>query len=326
MLKKLSFFIIILSAFSCGRSDSEKTEAAIISANVFLSKGNCQGAIDVMEGNGRQNHNAHYLKVLSSAYACRSGFSVVNFFANDLALTVLPPPFGGTTIYSTSLVTTTSPLQTNPSFSDMQTAINILLYAGGIPTTVEPTSTERLKYFSSDEAADINSQLLFMMFAQLGKYMHVYGNGDPFGKKGAGSGQNLCFTDYTLGVGGITAPLVVLVVNNLQLTCSTATQATHPELASTIVPATRKKRLCQGVVLLNGIFNILPSVIGQLSDQGAAITAAAGAATLALQITDPTIGIVSTTINQLSCEDDSNVPVPKLETFFAIMFESIFLP
>jgi hypothetical protein len=322
MLKKIILFLIMLMSFSCGKSDSEKTEAAIISANIYLSKGNCQAAIDVMEANGRKTSHAHYLKVLSSAYACRSGYSVINFFATDLALTVTPAPFGGTTLYSTAQVTTSSPLQNNQSFTDSQTAISLLLYAGGIPSTIEPTAAERSKYFTTDEAADINSQLLFMMLAQLGKYMHVYGNGDAVGIKGGGSGPNLCFTDYTDA--GITAPLVLAAIGVLQGTCNTASKATHPELSSAIVAATRKMRLCQGVVLLNGIFNILPSVIGQLSTQGAAITAAASVATLLLQTADPSIGIVATTINQSSCEDNSNVPVAKLETYFAIMFESIF--
>jgi hypothetical protein len=327
MLKNVVLLIVcLLMSFSCGKNDSEKTEAAVISANVYLSKGNCQGAIDVLEANGRQTRDAHYLKVLSSAYACRSGFSVVNFFANDLALTVAPPPFGGTTIYSTSLVTTTtSPLQNDQSFSDMQTAINVLLYAGGIPTTTEPTSAERLKYFSADEAADINSQLLFMMFAQLGKYMHVYGNGDVNGKKGAGDATaNACFTTYTDA--GITEPLVLAAIAALPAACSVPATASHTELTTSIVATTRKTRLCHGVVLLNGIFNLLPSVVAQLSTQGAAITAAATVATLALTTADSNIGLVSSTINQSICEDNSNVPVAKLETYFAIMFESIFQP
>lgn len=324
MLRKIILFFIMLISFSCGKTDSEKTEAAIISANIYLSKGNCQAAIDVMEANGRKTNNAHYIKVLSSAYACRSGYSVITFFASDLALTSTPTPFGGTTLYSTSLVTTSSPLQNNQSFDDSQTAISLLLYAGGIPSTVEPTSAERLKYFSSDEAADINSQLLFMMFAQLGKYMHVYGNGDAVGLKGGGNGLNLCFTDYDIAaISG--SVLVKAAITTLKVTCNTAAKATHPELASSIVAATRKTRLCQGVVLLNGIFNILPSVVGQLSTQGAAITAAAGVATLALQTADPSIGIVATTMNQAICEDNSNVPVDKLESYFAIMFENIFL-
>ena len=130
MLKPFLFILLSISLFSCGKSVDEKTASAVLSANIHLSKGNCQAAINVLEANGRQDHDAHYLKVLASAYACRSGFSAVSFFATDLAVTGTPAPLGGASIYSTSLVTTTSPMQNSSSFSDLQKAINILLYAG----------------------------------------------------------------------------------------------------------------------------------------------------------------------------------------------------
>lgn len=329
MFKPFLFILFSLLLFSCGKNAEEETEGAVLSANIYLSKGNCQAAINVLEAIGRQNNDAHYLKVLASAYACRSGFSAVNFFATDLAVTGAPAPLGGASIYSTSIITATSPMQNSASFNDLQTAINILLYAGGIPSTIEPSTSERLKYFATDEAADINSQLLFMMFAQLGKYMHVYGNGNALGKKGAGLAANKCFTGYNLA--NATGDLEVMaVIASLPAACRSPAESPHAELATAITAATRKARLCQGVVILNGIFNILPSVIGsatgQLATQTAAITLVAGAATAALNAADATIGIVASTINQSVCEDNSNVPIAKLETYFAIMYESIFQP
>ncbi|MDO9181293.1 MAG: hypothetical protein Q7U04_02740 [Bacteriovorax sp.] len=329
MLKRLVFIFTLFMIFSCGKNADEKTASAVLSANIYLSKGNCQAAINVLEDNGRQNNDAHYLKVLASAYACRAGFAATTFIASDLALTGSPAPLGGTTLYSTSLLSTTSPLQNDTRFSDLQTAIQILLYAGGIPSTVEPTASERLKYFSSDEAGEINSQLLFMMFAQLGKYMHVYGNGDAaLGKKGAGSGANKCFTGYTDA--GIVSASVLAVIAALPVTCRRPAESSHAELATAIVASTRKSRLCHGVVLLNGLLNILPSVVGSatgtLGTQASAFSVAANAASAALKLADPAIGIVASTINQTSCEDNSNVPVAKLESYFALMYESIFLP
>ena len=328
MLKRFIFILIFMLLFSCGKNAEEKTAAAIISANIFLSSGNCQGAIDVLEANGRQNRDAHYLKVLASGYACRAGFSAVTFFASDLALTGSPAPLGGTSIYSTSLVTVTSPLQTDHKFSDLQTSIDILLYAGGIPSTTEPTAAERLRYFSVDESADIDSQLLFMMFAQLGKYMHVYGNGNALGKKGAGLAANKCFTGYTDA--GIVAAPVLAVIGALPAACRRPAESAHAELATAVLAATRKTRLCQGVVLLNGILNILPSVVGSatgtLATQAAAFSVAATAAQTALTAADPAIGIVASTLNQTSCEDNVLVPVAKLESYFALMYESIFQP
>lgn len=325
MLKRFIFILTSVLLFSCGKSVDEKTASAVLSANIYLSKGNCQSAINVLEANGRVDRDAHYLKVLSSAYACRAGFSAVTFFASDLALTGSPAPLGGTTLYSTSLTTTSSPLESDDSFSDLQTAIDILLYAGGIPATRDPTASERARYFTSDEAGEINSQLLFMMFAQLGKYMHVYGNGDALGKKGAGvPAGNKCFTSYDTGGGAaIISPLIPVV-------CQGAGGSPHAELAIAAGVATRKTRLCQGVVIFNGILNVLPSVIasasGQLATQTAALTAAAGVATLALRAADPDIGVVTSTVNQSICEDNTNVPVAELETYFSFMYESLFQP
>lgn len=329
MLKRFIFIVITALLFSCGKSADEETASAVLSANIFLSKGDCQSAINVLEAHGRQDHDSHYLKVLASSYACRAGFAVGTFFTSDLALTASPAPLGGTTLYSTSSSTTTSPLQNAGSFSDLQTAIEILLYAGGIPSTVEPTISERLKYFSADEAANINSQLLFMMFAQLGKYMRVYGNGDALGKKGAGSAANTCFTGYNLA-NTAGDPEVMAVIAALPAACRSPAESSHAELATSLAATTRKTRLCQGVVLLNGILNVLPSVVGaatgQLAAQTALVSAAGSAALTALTTADATIGIVASTINQSVCEDDSNVPIAKLETYFALMFESIFLP
>ena len=122
----------------------------------------------------------------------------LHFLPSDLSLTATPAPLGGTTIYSTSGATVSNPLENDTSFDDLQTAINILLYAGNLSATTEPFATNRALKFSSDEAADMNSQLLFMELVQLGKYMRVYGNGNSLGVKGAGNPLlNTCFTTYT---------------------------------------------------------------------------------------------------------------------------------
>lgn len=322
MLKRSFFLLILFFVFSCGQSAEDKTTSAILSANIFLSKGDCQGAINVLEANGRQVSHAHYLKTLSSAYACRANYSAVTFFADDLGLTTTPPPFGGSSIYSTSLTTVAGTLQADFYFRDLQTAIDILLYAGGIPTTLEPTALERSRYFTADEAADINSQLLFMLFVQFGKYLHHYGNGSAAGLKGAGAAANKCFTSYN----------ITSIVNPaIPLACLLGADSSHSEL-STIgnSAAIRKTRLCQGVVLVNGIFNILPSVLGSatgtLATQSTAITLASGLISDALKAADPGIGVVKSTVNQTICEDDANVPVAKIETYFSYMFEMFFLP
>lgn len=331
MLKYAFLISTLLLAFSCGQNADEKTAAAVLSANIALGKGNCQAAINILEGNGRVNDNAPYLKALASSYACRAGYSTVTFFTSDLALTVTPSPLGGTTKYSTSSASVTSTLQSDQKFKDLQKAIDILLYAGGIDSTTEPTSTERAKYFTAAEAADINSQLLYMVLVQLGRYMYYYGDSTTAtGTKGSGTGSNTCFTSYQSAH--------VTVKNALTAAAGTCTNvttygATHTQLTgdtTALAATTRKTRLCQGVVLLNSAMALLPNVIASVfsnpADQTAANAAltASTAAKTALIAADATTAVVAGTLNQTTCEDITIVTLSNIESYFAGMFESVF--
>jgi len=327
MIKPFIYSFVLILLFSCGKNADQKTADAVLSANIALSKGHCQSAIDVLEENGRVNGNAVYLKTLASAYACRAGYSTLTFFTTDIAKTVTPAPLGGTTTYSTSNAAVTTTLQSDSSFQDMQTAINILLYAGGISSSTEPTTNERKKYFTNSEVADIDSQLLYMMLVQLGRYGYFYGDSSATGAKGSGSGSNTCFTSYKNAHANIQA---ILSGSGGTCTDTTTTTSGHSQLIETVTAATRKTRLCQGVVLLNNIYVLLPNVIASIfsnpADQ-AAVTAALTAvstAKTAMTTQDPTTATVSSTLNQTVCENDTAVPVGAIEGYFALMFEGSF--
>jgi hypothetical protein len=324
MWKPLLFILLLFSLFSCGATNDDKLKDAILDAEIALGSSNCQYAIDVLETYGRVKTNALYLKTLASAYACRAGYSTPKFFSSDLTLAASLPPLGGLSLFSTSGVTVTNPLQNDPSFIDLQTAINILLYAGGIASTTEPTVAERAKYFSSDQAGDINSQLLFMELVQMGKYLRVYGNGSATGIKGSGAASNSCFTSYSNAPGAVQA-----VIPAFPGACKSIASS-HAQLIGSLSPATtRKTRLCHGVILLNGMFDLLPSVVGAASGGSltsiSAMTAAISGAKTALLVLDSGIGSVLTTVNQSTCEDNAVVTVPNIESYFAGMMESVFL-
>lgn len=326
MLKSVLFILISLSLFSCGTTTDEKLKEVIMDAQIALGASNCQYAIDVLEGHGRVNRSAAYLKTLSSAYACRAGYSTPTFFSSDLPLTATPAPLGGTTLYSTSSVTVTNPLQDDTSFIDLQTAIDILLYAGGVTATTNPTTTERAKYFTSDEAGEINSQLLFIELVQLGKYLRVYGDGSATGLKGSGAAANNCLTNYNNA-----DPKVKIAIQASGLTCASLASS-HTQLADTLSATTRKTRLCHGVVLLNGVFDVLPSVIGAATGGSlGAMSGVTAAVTLAKTTLTGLPGLtvdltnVMATMNQTKCEDNTFVSVSELESFFAGMMESVFL-
>lgn len=321
MLKRILLSLIIVSFFSCGKNAEEKKVAAVLSANISLSKGNCQDAIDVLEANGRETRDASYLKTLASAYACRAKFSTITFFASDIGLSSTPAPLGGATKYTTSQLTVTGSLANDSKFKDMQTAIDLLLYAGGFSTSTEPTSVERANYFGSKDAGEINSQLVFMMLAQLGKFMEIYANAGTTGVKGSGPASNKCFTDYSNTSAAIQAAIALLpgackVVNS-----------SHAQLDSTLLTvAARRKRLCQGVVLLNGVLDLLPSIVasaggGDLSSISS-LTTNINTFKTNLTAVFP-VGYVGTVLSQSNCETDGSITTATLESYYAIIFEAL---
>jgi hypothetical protein len=320
-MKKWTVYLYVFCFFSsCGKSDDQKIQDAILSASYYLSSGSCQSAIDVLENLGRQNTNARYLKTLASAYSCRAGFSTLTYFSNDLSKTATPSPLGGTTLYSTSTVSVSTPFANDQNYLDLTTAMNILLYAGGISSGTEPTASERANYFSSDDQAEINSQLMFIQLVLLGKFMGAYGAANSSGVKTS------CFTSYsnaptdvqTIITGGAGGACTTTSGGSTQLSSSTAV----------ISAAVRKTRLCQGVVIFNGLLESMPLVLASIS--GDSLGSLSGITDVIDDLKDdlttayPGIGTVLTTLNQTNCEDNSAVPVADIETYYAALFETIF--
>ncbi len=318
----ICFSIALFFSAGCGQSADQKITSNLISAEIHLSKRECQASINLLEGMGRQTSNARYLKLLSSSYACRAGYSTTVFFGSDVALTATPAPLGGATKYSTSLSTFTSPLIDDQKFSDLQTAIDLLLYAGGLSSSTEPTSIARATVFDSNDAAEINSQLAFMMFVEFGRFMKVYSNASAAGVKGAGGASNVCFADYP----NIADPDVITILNNMPGACK-VTNSGHTQLASTLSASVRRERLCQGIILLNGILDLLPSIL--VSAGGGSLTAIASvttnvqAAKTALTTAFPAIGTVLSVLNQNTCETDPAITIETIESYYATIFEAL---
>ncbi len=330
MLKSLvknSLFILACTLFvACGKSTEEEVKDAVLSANILLSRKECQPAIDLLEGMGRQNKNAYYLKALSSAYACRAGYSTITFFADDISKTASPSPLGGMSTYSTSTTPSSGALANETKFKDLQTAIDILLYAGGISSTTEPTASERLKYFSGNTAGDINAQLAYMMLVQTGRMMKVYANASASGVKGAGtSGTNSCFTDYSSTPAGIQGYVTTGGAGTGATGACTSLSSSSTDLATGAT--NRRARLCQGVVLLNAIIDVLPSVIANAGggdlDDIANMTSDIEGYKDDLVTLYPAIGTTATVLSQKNCETDSSITVDTLASYYAVIFEGL---
>ncbi len=317
--KSYSFLAVLLLFFSCGKNTDQEIRDTILEANIFLSSSQCQPAIDLLESIGRQNTDAHYLKTLSSAYACRAGYSSIVFFAEDIGKTSNPPPLGGMTTYTTSLVPVGPELTNNSNFRDLQTAIDILLYAGGISELNDPTVGERAKRFSLNQAGDINAQLIYMMLVQTGKFMKFYANTDNSGKKRSSIGLNNCFLDYT----GVDVNLDLYLAGNGGA-CKLPYKS-HPKLVDGATD--RRKKLCEGVVLLNGILEILPIVLATASggnlDDISSLTDDIKAVKKTLEDYDVKYSPTANVLSQKKCETINEIDEDTLTYYYAVFFESL---
>jgi hypothetical protein len=314
----------MLQLASCGQTNDELIQDTVLTANILLNSSQCNKAIAVLEGIGRQNKSAAYLKTLASAYACKSGYKTTTFFSSDISLFASPSLFGGSTRFSTSDDMTAPD---SGDFENLQEAINILLYAGGLAVTKNPTITLRADEFSTEDAGDINAQLLYLVMVQMGKYLHFYGNPSTDGVKGGGTDDNKCLYTYdsTIALSGGTLADVLGVgtgdCDENETGNSNLGTGTSPNI----------ERLCQGAVLLNNFFILVPEILSAtsstdlavLSDVETLITTAKSALTTASTTTDVTD--VVAVLSQTKCETDNTGAANALQLFFAFFYETLFV-
>jgi hypothetical protein len=321
----LLFLIFTLFILSCSQSRSEKYEEAIDAAHFLLTKSKCQQSISLLESIGVNSLNAEYLQLLAASYACKSDFRTINFFADDLDKINGSSGafFGSLSKLSTSPMD--SPADSN--FVNLQKAIDILLYAGGVD---EPTSEQRAEIFESIDANNINMQNLYMLIVQLGKYLYYYGNADPVnGVKGTGSiangnTNNLtngCFYDYNPSDATVAAAINLARANGQAGSCN-STASGHERLVA-LPNSNTVKRMCQGIILFNSLLNIITNL--DIPVKGKALAEVGDVfRTVCTQV--PGISDLCALYNQEQCEADfANAPASdKLQIYFFFIFEKQF--
>ncbi len=325
-IETLRYFFLFISLFfwgGCGVTKDEKTAEVVLSANILLTQGKCQEAIEVLEGHGRVNEDAKYLMTLASAYACLNGYRETSFFANDLSKTNTPTPFGGAGTYQNAGNMTSA---TDSDFYYMQKAIDILIYAGGLEADVNPTADLRALKFIDSDARDINSQLLYMVLEQLGRFYRYYGNSSSTGVKGSGTGANTCFVSYenvSLDVG--TNLTTYLALGTTGACTAIATGHGSFGVANNYVTS----RLCQGVVLMNTLLDLLPKVLS--SSTSTDLSAVSGLQTninlLKTALATAKVGTtnVKSVTSQTLCVSQNSSNDDFIQAYYAFIFEPLFL-
>lgn len=326
MPKKCLLLIVIISTLflsACGRGTEEEKADAIIGASDYLSIKDCQSALDLLDSIGFQGKNAQYLKTLASAYACKASYSTIKLFADDLAKTSTPQPIGGMATYSTSLSVTDISIETEASFIELQKAIDILLYAGEISKDVNPTPALRKSIFGERVSGEINSQVTFMLMAQLGKFIKINGNTNNLGKKGLGLQANFCFTNYEDVDPNIQA---FIQLGGQTGACSTLTSG-QTDLDKNA--PNRRENLCKGLVIMNNIVTLLPTVAASaaggdldvVNDFLVEVQAKKTMAITAYPVIEETLDVLS----QKKCEEDTDIDLKTLASAYAFFYEALVL-
>ncbi len=303
-------------------SELEGCNESVLNAQLLMnSTSGCQEAITKLEAETAVcGNNARYIITLASAYGCKAGYNTSTFFASDLPLfsTAGANVLGGLTTFSTS---SSMDAYDNDSYVNLKTATNLLLYAGGIASTTEPTVARRNAKFTSLELADIHSLLSYFLLVQMGKYLYYYGDSSGTGVKGSGPQANTCLANYDdanavawLG-GGVTGGCV-------------AGNGGHADLGAT--GSLNVGRMCEGVTLMNNFNVVFPAAIDGFSGDefGSLDVADLAVATAALRAALVGFGYsddIVDTLNYGNCVSDYTADDTILQIYFAMVFETLFI-
>lgn len=305
---------------SCAKKASEEMAEAIDLAQTYLTSQKCDDAIEVLEAAGRTTSDPIYLQVLASAYACRAGYNEVTFLSTEVLK-----------VQSATLMTSLTQLNLSPetiadsrSYQDFRTALNILLYIDAN----QPSQAARKIKYGPRKSGDLGIQALFLTLNQLGKFIHFYGNVNSAGAKGKGlpnvneqtSTESRCFVDYT-------NPQAELAVTGLAGFCTNASAA-HPDLS--LIPAElarTKKRMCEGLMLVTNIIDILNNVtlpsnpsLGNISTVATSVNALKAS----IVAVNPALGTLISTTSQSVCESliANNAEFDNLQLIYVLLFEA----
>ena len=259
---------------SCGFDAQENRDNAILTANIQLGSRNCDEALDALNAAPFSWKDATFLKTLSLSHACKGKFDVITLFTDDLPLfgTVADSAFGGLTRFSSS---SDMESPTDNDYESVQTALDYLLYAGGISKDEDPTPVRREANFGEAETQEIEMLAFYELLVNLGRFLNYYGNTGSDGAKGGGAQANKCFIVYDdlplENTGGLFTLRSffdgVTPLGRVTGSCTEPRSADsgHEFLYNTTNGERSVERLCEGVVLINNFFGLLPRVLGSVS-------------------------------------------------------------
>lgn len=320
MNKLIAIFTISLLLVSCGKDKEKEVDNAIHRAHLALTRGDCDSAISILELQGDQPKNAIYLEALSSAYACKAGYKTTVFFGTDIPkVTDAERLLRGMSTFTTS---TMDGLE-NQAYLSLQTALDNLLYAGGISLSTNPNSENRESLFGS-KGKDLNAYALYLTMAQLGNFSFYFGNASLLtGVKGVGNdtSTNPCYLDYNANVNAF-----ILALSSTG-NCVSGSDEGHPDLVDG-VDTVNVENACLGITLFNNFVDTLDNFIGTFTgdefSEFAGISTIVTAAQTGILLVKPTFDTrIFETTSQARCETLFEGNDEDIMYFYAAIFETL---
>lgn len=317
----LLLFFILLTLGGCGATTEEEVEDAIVTANQYLSKQQCDEALRVLEGVGAQPTNPDWLSAYASAQACKAPWNVVRFFETDLDsldTTSESTVIGSLAKFSQANMTSA----TDGAYTNLRNAIDTLLYAGGISTV---SYGARVLALGSSATNNLATQTLYMQLSQIGKFARFFGNADSStGVKGSGAQAGVgCYINYTDNeANGAQAYLTAVGALG---TCNTFNEG-HPDLTG------NRELMCEGIVLFNNFIDVVGNItidptgnngnLGDLDSLSTNLEALCADATTTYSVDfggTCTVKTKSTCVNNA----DNRYDLKHLERYFALIWEGL---
>lgn len=312
----ISVLFLIFFLTGCGASSKEKLENAILTAQIYLNTKECDKALDAINSVASDGSNSNYLITKASAYACKANYSTIRLFSDDVDKFGNPSVFGGLARFSTS---SSMDAYDNDEYTNLENAINILLYADGkIDADKDPTSDRRAAVLTPEGLSDVNSFLVYLIMAQLGKYAYYYGNASSTGVKGSGTLGNTCYLNYSNNAAK------VLILADPPGSCTDPTNHGHADLGAT--GSLNVERMCQGVVLVNNLLALIETVLAAMTGNELDAVNIADLKTQLANVSGvPGASNVVSVLSQTKCETDNATDDQYLQLYFAAVIENLHL-
>jgi len=318
-------FVFIFFLISCGDTDEQVRKNLMVSANIAMGSGDCDKAIELMTSIDKPSDDGEFLKILALSYACKAKFNVTKFLTDDLQRFDDSGTFNGTTLFSTSDDVISAD---DEDFTYLQLAMDTILYAGGLETDEEPTSTKRGEIFSDDELNELEMLLVYLQLISMGRFFHYYGDANTDGEK---TGCLIQYENVSLDNGSSFG--VVLGTGAVDLGSCTAVNYTSAGIGHEDLGAPGSfniKRLCHGAMIINNFFHVFPSLLARIS--GADFDNVASMENVLRLITQfmetQKAGVsdkVSNVLSQARCETLNKDDDDFLQVYYLFLMEKVFL-